>query len=366
MIKYLDLQRLNAGFEPELSKAVQRVAHSGRYILGTELKAFEEEFATYCGVQHCLGVGNGLDALTLILQAYCMLERMRPGDDVIVPANTFIATILAIERAGLTPVLCEPQWDTANIDPVQCEKLITPRTKAIVAVHLYGRVAPMNELKAIAKKHNLILIEDAAQAHGATLGGKKTGSLGDAAGFSFYPGKNLGALGDGGAVTTNDKDLADMVMALRNYGSTEKYIFPYPGANSRLDEIQAAVLRVKLKSLDEQNDIRRRIAWRYIEEMKNPLIELPLFDVAEEHVFHIFPVFSPERDRLRRYLSDRGIETIVHYPIPPHMQRSMFRYADAHLPITECLHREELSLPLSPVLTKNEITAVIDAINEFK
>ena len=366
MIKYLDLQRLNAGFEPELSKAVQRVAHSGRYILGTELKAFEEEFSTYCGVQHCLGVGNGLDALTLILQAYCMLERMRPGDDVIVPANTFIATILAIARAGLTPVLCEPQWDTANIDPVQCEKLITPRTKAIVAVHLYGRVAPMNELKAIAKKHNLILIEDAAQAHGATLGGKKTGSLGDAAGFSFYPGKNLGALGDGGAVTTNDKDLADMVMALRNYGSTEKYIFPYPGANSRLDEIQAAVLRVKLKSLDEQNDIRRRIAWRYIEEMKNPLIELPLFDVAEEHVFHIFPVFSPERDRLRRYLSDRGIETIVHYPIPPHMQRSMFRYADAHLPITECLHREELSLPLSPVLTKNEITAVIDAINEFK
>lgn len=368
MIKYLDLKRLNARFEPELSQSVTRVAQSGHYIAGPEGEAFEKEFAAYCGTQCCVGTSNGLDALTLIFQACCDMGHMTPGDEVIVPAQTFMASILAIERVGLIPVLCDACWETANIAPGQCRKLITPRTKAILAVHLYGRVAPMDELGALAREYGVLLIEDAAQAHGAALNGHKTGSLGYAAGFSFYPGKNLGALGDAGAVTTNDPHLAERIKALRNYGMEKKYIFSYrQGKNCRLDEIQAALLRVKLPFLDNDNSTRRKYAWRYLQEIHNPLIELPRFEVAEQHVFHIFPVFCPERERLQRYLLEQGVETLIHYPIPPHKQHALVsRYGGLSLPVTECLHREELSLPLSPALTPEELTRIIQLVNAFK
>lgn len=365
MIPYLNLQRLNSLYEPELSQAIERVVQSGHYVLGAEGRAFEAEFAHFCGTKHCVGTGNGLDALTLIFQAYICLGRLEPGDEVIVPANTFIASILAIERAGLQPVLCEPLWETANINPQAAARLVSPHTRAILAVHLYGRVAPVDELRELCERHHLLLIEDAAQAHGAGKRGVRTGALGDAAGFSFYPGKNLGALGDAGAVTTNDDELAECISALRNYGASKKYVFTYQGANSRLDEVQAAVLRVKLPHLDDDNDRRRALAWRFLKEINNPLIELPRFDVAEEHVFHIFPVFSTERERLQSYLTGCGIETLVHYPIPPHRQRAMPQYAYYQLPVTECLHREELSLPLSQALTDEEADQIIEAINHF-
>ncbi len=365
MIKYFDLKRINDSFEPELSESVMRVVGSGWYISGKEVKNFEEQFALYCGCKHCIGVGNGLDALTIIMKAYCELGIMQHGDEVIVPANTYIASILSITANGLKPVLCEPRADSCNIDPQEIEKLITTRTKAIMVVHLYGRMANMQAIRDIAHKHSLKIIEDCAQAHGAAYNGKRAGNLSDAAGFSFYPSKNLGALGDGGAVTTNDDTLAETVRMIANYGSQKKYINRYKGVNSRLDELQAAVLSVKLKRLDADNKRRRAIAKRYTSEINNPHIKTVAGYNDEEHVFHIYTVFSLQRDALQKHLYENGVETIIHYPVPPHKQQALREFSHLSLPITEKIHAEELSLPLSPLMSNDEITHVIEAANSF-
>lgn len=366
MIKYFELQRISDSFEPELSDVLVRVIRSGWYLQGEENRLFEEAFASYCGTTCCVGVGNGLDALTLIFMAYCELGEMKPGDEVIVPANTYIASILAVIRAGMKPVFCEPSLASCNIDPEKIEPLITSRTRAILPVHLYGRCADMQPLKAIAERYRLKVVEDAAQAHGAVYNGKRTGSLGDAAGFSFYPAKNLGALGDGGAVTTCDESLAAMVRSIANYGSSAKYVHSHKGINSRLDEIQAAVLRLKLSRLDIDNERRRMIACQYIAGIRNPLLSLPQIDDGEQHVFHLFPVFSSCRDRLQAFLTEAGIQTQIHYPIPPHKQGALAEYASLSLPVTEKIHREELSLPMSPLMTGEEVRQVINAINRFE
>lgn len=366
MIKYCDLRTINQAHEYEINEALMRSVSSGWYIRGEECRRFEEAFADYCGCKHCIGTGNGLDALTIILLAYRELGAMHEGDEIIVPANTYIATIMAIIQAGLKPVLCEPDIATFNIDTTRIESLITSRTKAIMPVHLYGQAAKTDEIKAIAEKYSLKVIEDAAQAHGALYNGKRTGSLGDAAGFSFYPGKNLGALGDGGAITTNDTQLAEIARAIGNYGSHKKYINEYKGINSRLDELQAAVLRVKLNYLNEENEKRRSIALRYIKEIENPHITLPQTRAEENHVFHIFAVLTQNRDKLQQHLRDNSIETIVHYPIPPHKQKSMHFLANLDLPITERIHNEELSLPCNPAMNDDEVRAIIDAVNSFK
>ena len=351
----------------EISAAVQRVVDSGWYLQGNENKAFAEEYARYIGTRYCVGCGNGLDALTLILRAYKEMGRLHDGDEVIVPANTYIATILAITENNLTPVLVEPRIDTFQIDDRQIERAITSRTRAIMIVHLYGLCAYTEHINEICHNHNLLLIEDNAQAHGCRYNGKRTGSLGNAAAHSFYPGKNLGALGDGGAVTTDDEELANMIGALGNYGSERKYVFKYKGRNSRLDEIQAAVLRVKLKYLDADNALRRNIAMQYIEHIDNPLLTLPSTDYCHSSIHHIFPVLCSERDRLQQHLLNQGIQTMIHYPIPPHRQQC---YADMgsllSLPITERIHREELSLPLNPTLQQEEIERIIEAANSFK
>lgn len=366
MVKYLDLKKINDSFELELSEAVARVVRSGWYLFGKEVETFEQRFARYCGVGYCVGVGNGLDALTLIFMAYVSMGRMKAGDEVIVPANTYIASILAVMRAGLRPVLCEPEWDTCNIDPGKVENLISERTKAVMVVHLYGRVCRMDEISRTARKNGLLVVEDCAQAHGAVYRGVKAGALGDAAGFSFYPGKNLGALGDAGAVTTGDKDLAERVRMLANYGSSAKYVHPYVGINSRLDELQAAVLNVKLGRLDEDNEHRRKVACRYMKEITNPKVVLPqMATEADAHVFHIFTIFTPGRDRLREHLEHCGVQSLVHYPIPPHRQGALSAYASLSLPVTERIHREELSLPMSPLLTDEEINSVVTAVNTF-
>lgn len=363
MIKFLDLHKINERFRVEMDAAVKRVLDSGWYLLGTEIEKFERAFAAYCGVKHCIGVANGLDALKLIIKAY----GFGPGDEIIVPANTYIASILAISDNGCTPVLVEPKWETRLIDDDLIEAAITPRTKAIMVVHLYGRAMNMTKIWAIAKKYNLRVIEDSAQAHGAMFDGRRTGSLGDASGFSFYPGKNLGCLGDGGAVTTNDDTLAEKIRALRNYGSDVKYHFPYRGTNSRLDEVQAAWLGVKLPHLDTDNERRRQIAARYCKEIKNPLIELPQMSEAYTgHVWHVFAVTCPQRDKLQRYLADQGVQTVIHYPIPPHQQPCYVEWGKRVYPITERIHREILSLPISPVLTEEEISRVIQVVNEFR
>ncbi len=366
MVRYLDLKRVNDSFEPELSEVVARVMRSGWYLFGKEVETFEQRFARYCGVRHCVGTGNGLDALTLIFMAYVSMGRMKEGDEVIVPANTYIASILAVIRAGLRPVLCEPEWETCNIDPEKVDNLVSERTKAVMAVHLYGRVCRMDEIRRIARRKGLLVVEDCAQAHGATYGGVKAGALGDAAGFSFYPGKNLGALGDAGTVTTDDGDLAGRVRMLANYGSSSKYVHPYAGINSRMDELQAAVLNVKLGRLDEYNGFRRRAACRYTREITNPEVVLPRMEAnADAHVFHVFTVFTPERDRLREHLERHGVESLVHYPVPPHRQGALPAYASLSLPVTERIHREELSLPMSPLLTDGEIDSVVAAVNAF-
>ncbi len=362
MIKFLDLKTINERFRCEMDSAVKRVLDSGWYLLGKEINQFEADFAAYCGVKHCIGVANGLDALKLIIKGY----GFGPGDEIIVPANTYIATILAISDNGCTPVLIEPKWKTRLIDDDFIEAAITPRTKAIMVVHLYGRAMNMTKVWEIAKKYNLKVIEDSAQAHGAKFVGRRVGSLGDASGFSFYPGKNLGCLGDGGAVTTNDDELAAKVRALRNYGSDVKYHFPYRGMNSRLDEVQAAWLDVKLPHLDADNAMRREIAARYCAEIRNPLIDLPQGPNDESMVWHVFAVTSPRRDEFQKYLTDRGIQTVIHYPIPPHKQPCYAEWNDRSYPITERIHREILSLPISPVLTAEEVSAVIHAANEFQ
>ena len=366
MIKYCDLKKITEIYEPQLSEAANRVIKSGWYILGNEVKNFEQEFAQYCGCNHCIGTGNGLDALTIIMLAYKELGIMQDGDEVIVPANTYIASILSILQAGLKPVLCEPSWESCNINPEKIEELITPRTKAIMAVHLYGRCADIPKINQTAKKHSLKIIEDSAQAHGATINGKRAGNLGDAAGFSFYPGKNLGALGDGGAITTNDKELADTARAIANYGSQKKYVNIFRGANSRLDEIQAAILSVKLKSLDNDNDRRRDIAERYNNEINNPAITLPQTCKREEHVYHIYPIFCRERDKLQKYLYENGVETLIHYPIPPHKQEALKEFNKLEFPITERIHCEELSLPCNPAMSDEEVAKVIATINSFE
>lgn len=366
MVRYLDLKRINASFEPELSETVAEVARSGWYLFGTRVRSFEQDFARYCGVEHCAGVGNGLDALTLIFMAYVSLGRLKEGDEVIVPANTYIASILAVMRAGLKPVLCEPEWDTCNIDPERVEQAVTERTKAVMVVHLYGRVCRMDGINDVARRHGLLVVEDCAQAHGASHKGRRTGALGDAAGFSFYPGKNLGALGDAGAVTTDDAELASRVRMLANYGSSAKYVHPYVGVNSRLDELQAAVLSLKLPRLDEDNARRREVARRYVEGIRNPAVELPRMEEDEEaQVFHIFTLFTPKREALQEHLAGCGVESLVHYPIPPHRQGALQGYGEVALPVTERIHREEVSLPMSPLLTPEEVEEVIAAVNSF-
>ncbi len=363
MINFLPLKKINMQYQEEIHDAIQRVLDRGWYILGEEVQQFEKEYAAFCDTKYCISVANGLDALKLILQAY----SIGLGDEVIVPANTFIASLLAISEVGATPVLIEPRMDSYNIDSARLELKITPRTKAIMAVHLYGQVADMNSIKKIAKKHNLFVIEDAAQAHGAIYEGNKVGNLGDAAAFSFYPGKNLGALGDGGAITSNDPVLANRLNKLRNYGSIQKYVHEVKATNSRLDEIQAAVLRVKLKYLDSENRRRQDIANYYLRNIKNEAIILPAITNTEDqsHVWHLFVIRTRYRERLKAILSEKGIETSIHYPIPPHKQPAYKELEGIELPITEQIHQEVLSIPISPVLTQQEVETIVNAINSY-
>ena len=368
MIKFLDLKKINLQYKDELEAAFQRVLNSGWYILGKEVEAFEKEFAEYCNVKHCIGVGNGLDALHLIIRGYGIGE----DDEVIVPSNTYIATWLAVSYAGAKPVPVEPDILTYNINPKLIEEKITDKTKAIIAVHLYGLPADMDPINELAMKYNLKVIEDSAQAHGAMYNSKRTGSLGDASGFSFYPGKNLGALGDAGAITTNDDKLAEKIRALRNYGSEKKYHNEVKGFNSRLDELQATFLRVKLQHLDEENQKRREIAQYYCENIKHPDIILPSIQNSKlninnyfGHVWHQFVIRTTKRDILQQYLADKGIQTMIHYPIPPHKQKAYQEMNNLSLPISEKIHWEVLSLPINPNIQKSELIRIISNINEF-
>ena len=366
MIRFLDLQKITAKYADEIHDAVNQVVDSGWYLQGTEVKRFEKQFADYIGTQHCVGIGNGLDALTLIYRAYIEMGIMQEGDEVIVPANTYIASILAITENGLKPILVEPRLDALELDDAQIESAITPRTKSILLVHLYGRCAYTERIGELCRKYHLKLVEDNAQAHGCRYQDKRTGSLGDAAGHSFYPGKNMGALGDGGAVTTQDEELAATVRALANYGSQKKYVFQYKGRNSRLDEIQAAVLSVKLKHLDEDNTCRQKIAAYYYQNIDNQLVGLPSRLSDANNVYHIFPVLCPQRDALQQWLAEYNIQTLIHYPIPPHKQECYREWNQLRLPITEQIHLQELSLPISPVMTMEEAAQVVECINTFK
>ncbi|MCB4205441.1 DegT/DnrJ/EryC1/StrS family aminotransferase [Deferribacterales bacterium Es71-Z0220] len=365
MIPFLDLKALNAQYRAELIAACTRVIDSGWYIQGNECKAFEKEFAEYCGTKYAIGVANGLDALILILRAYKELGIMSDGDEVIVPSNTYIATILAISLNNLVPVLVEPELDTYLIDPSKIEEKITSRTKAIMPVHLYGQTCEMDKINEIAKKYNLKVIEDSAQSHGAYFGDKRSGNLGDASGFSFYPGKNLGALGDGGAVTTNDDELAQAIRALGNYGSHKKYENLYKGINSRLDEMQAALLRVKLRYLDEEIQKRREIASYYLENIKNENIILPIVRANNNHVWHLFVIRTKNRDALQKYLLENGIQTLIHYPIPPHKQKAYSEWNSQSYPISEQIHKEVLSLPISGVQSLEDTMKIVKIINDF-
>lgn len=364
-ISFLSLKDITASHHDEIRDAVQRVVESGWYLQGKENDSFERHYAEFIGTQYCIGCANGLDALIWIFRAYIELGIMQAGDEVIVPANTYIATILSITENGLKPILVEPRFDTLEIDDEAIESKITPKTKAICIVHLYGRLAYSEKIGALCRKYGLKLIEDNAQAHGCKYNDKRTGSLGDAAGHSFYPGKNLGALGDGGAVTTNDKDLADTIRALANYGSHKKYVFDYCGRNSRLDEVQAAVLDVKLKYLDEDNAKRQRIAALYYDNIKNPNIMLPMRIPNENNVYHLFPIFCESRDALQAYLTEHEVQTLIHYPIPPHKQQCYAEWGTMSLPVTERIHEQELSLPISPVMSEDDCLFVINLINDF-
>ncbi len=364
-IKYADLKKTTSCYADEIQGAVKEVLESGWFLKGERTSEFEQHFAEYIGTRHCIGCGNGLDSLTLILKAYVELGVMKPGDEVIVPANTYIASILAITENRLRPVLVEPDISTFQIDQRKIIEAISPRTKAIMIVHLYGRCAYTAQIGEICKQYGLKLIEDNAQAHGCRWNNQKTGSLGDAAGHSFYPTKNIGALGDAGAVTTNDSQLAEVVRALGNYGSHKHYVFDYIGMNSRMDEIQAAVLDVKLRHLDEDNTLRRNNALRYIQNIDCPHITLPSMDYWEQSVFHIFPILTPRRDELQAFLEKHGVQTEIHYPIPPHKQKCYKKWNEISLPITERIHREELSLPVSPALDAEEQKEIINIINSF-
>ena len=370
MIPFLDLKNINQQYREELIAACTRVIDSGWYIGGNELEQFEQSFANYCGVKFAIGVANGLDALILTLRAWKELGKLQAGDEVIVPSNTYIASILAITANNLTPVLVEPDLATYNINPLKIEEAITAKTKVILPVHLYGQLAAMSDIVHIAKKHNLLVLEDSAQSHGAQLGHKKAGNWGDASGFSFYPGKNLGALGDAGAITTNDAELANMLKALRNYGSHEKYKNLVPGVTSRLDEIQAAMLDVKLKFLDQEVEHRRKIASLYLEKINNSLIELPLSNIDasqyDQHVWHLFVIRSRNREVLQQYLAENGVQTLIHYPIPPHKQQAYKEWNDLSYPISEKIHDEVMSLPMGPTLSLEDVEKVIQLCNEFR
>lgn len=373
MISFLDLKAINARYRTELIEACTRVIDSGWYIAGAELEQFEREFADYCGTRYCIGVANGLDALTLSLRAWLELGRLKQGDHVIVPANTYIASILAISANGLEPVLVEPDETSYNICPHKLRQAITDKTRAIIPVHLYGQLADMPTVMKVAEEHELLVLEDSAQAHGAEINGQKAGSWGHASGFSFYPGKNLGALGDAGAVTTNDAELAETLKALRNYGSHEKYINLFKGVNSRMDEMQAAMLRVRLRHLDEETRHRRELAAVYIRGIKNPEVLLPkikskvgsVIQVAS-HVWHLFVIRTQYRNDLQQHLNKQGIQTLIHYPIAPHRQKAYAERNNHSYPLTETLHQEVLSLPIGPTMTIKEAKFVVHNINLYK
>lgn len=362
MIKFLDLEKINNRFREEIESRMKSILDCGWYLQGRENETFSRNFAAFCGTEYALGVANGLDAINLIIKAY----GFGAGDEIIVPANTFIATILAVSQNGCTPVFVEPDIDTYNINPDLIEEKITARTRAIIVVHLYGQAVQMDKIRALAKKYNLKVIEDAAQAHGAFYQGRRTGNLGDAAAFSFYPGKNLGAMGDAGGITTNDRELYEKIKALANYGSDHKYHHIYKGVNSRLDEIQAAVLDVKLKYLDSDNARRREIARFYRENIVNPRVIQPQTYDESAHVWHVFVIRCNEREALAAHLESRGIQTNIHYPTPPHRQGAYTEFAALSLPVTEKIHREALSLPISPVLSDKEVKSIVEAVNEWR
>lgn len=369
-IPFLDLKKINSIHREEIISSITRVIDSGWYVLGEEVKAFEREFAEYCRVKECIGVANGLDALILILRAWKELGYLNDGDEIIVPANTYIASILAITENNLKPVLVEPDLYTFNIDPNNILKAVSPKTKAILVVHLYGQIASMEKIIEIAKTNNLLILEDAAQAHGASVAGRKAGSWGDAAGFSFYPGKNLGALGDAGAVTTSDEKVAEIIRYIANYGSQKKYHNSYRGVNSRLDEVQAAVLRVKLKYLEKETDARKNIAKQYSSNISNKKIINPVnkehfIHCKNTHVFHLYVVKTSTRQLLQNFLQSRSIDTLIHYPIPPHKQKAYLSLNNLSFPVTEKIHQEVVSIPISPVMNSAQINHVIDTCNSY-
>lgn len=366
MIPFLNLKKINDEYSDEVQDAIKRVISSGWYLQGEANESFEKNYSKYIGTKQTVGVANGLDALRLILRAYIELGVINEGDEVVVPANTYIASILAITDNNLIPVFVEPDPITLQIDESLIEDVISNKTRAIMIVHLYGRCSYSHRIGSLCQQYNLKLIEDNAQAHGCHFGDTKTGAIGNAAGHSFYPGKNLGALGDAGAVTTNDDQLADTIRALANYGSSKKYVSKYKGFNSRLDEIQAAVLDVKLKYLDREIEARKYVAHRYMSEIINPLVKIPILLDWNSHVFHLFPIFSENRDDLQQHLKSNEVQTLIHYPIPPHKQLCYKEYNEFSFPLTERIHNEELSLPISPVMTEEEITMVINAINNWK
>lgn len=361
MIKFLDLKKINNRYREEIDSRIKNILDKGWYLQGEENENFTKNFANFCGTKFALGVANGLDALNLIIKAY----GFGNGDEIIVPANTYIATILAISENGCIPILVEPDIKTYNINPDSIEEKITTKTKAIMVVHLYGQAVQMEKIWKIAKKYNLKIIEDSAQAHGAIYQENRTGNLGDASGFSFYPGKNLGCIGDGGAITTNDEELFNKIKAIANYGSDRKYHHIYKGVNSRLDEIQAAVLDIKLKHLDSDNNKRREISKYYRENIKNSKIILPETYDEKSHVWHIFAVRTKNRDEFQKYLTEKGIQTIIHYPTPPHKQGAYKEWNNLSFPITEEIHNTILSLPISPVMTDSEIEKVVEVVNEY-
>lgn len=366
MIKLLDLQAITARHGDEYKAAVNRVIDSGWFLQGNENKQFEADYAKYVGTEQCVAVANGLDALYLLMRGYKEMGIMKDGDEIIVPANTYIATIIAITRNNLVPVLVEPTWEHLEIDIDKIEAAITPKTKGVMIVHLYGRIAYNDKLGEICKKHGLKLMEDCAQSHGCAWKGVKTGALGDCAAHSFYPGKNLGAFGDAGAVTTNDAGLASVIRALANYGSQKKYVFKYVGMNSRMSELDAAVLDVKLKYLDEDNKKRRELAAYYYEHINNPLIILPKRIDDENNVYHQFPILCERRDELQEHLKENGIQTLIHYPIPPHKQECYKEWKDRNYPITEKIHEQELSIPMNQVVSKKEAQEVVRVLNSFR
>ena len=366
MVEFLDLKAVTALHSEEINQAVRQVVDSGWYLQGETVKAFEQEYAAYIGTRNAVTCANGLDALICIYQALLELGRLKPGDEVIVPANTYIASILAISENGLVPVLVEPRMDTLEIDPDRIEAAITERTRSVLIVHLYGRCAYDCKIEEICRTYDLFLVEDNAQAHGCLWQGRRTGSLGHAAGHSFYPGKNLGALGDAGAVTTDDDRLAEVVRAVANYGSSRKYVFDYRGRNSRMDEVQAAALRVKLKYLDSDNARRLAVARSYRAGICNPMVKIPPETPEGQNVYHLFPIFCECRDDLQSFLKEAGIQTLIHYPIPPHKQACYWEWNGSSYPVTEMIHRQELSLPISQVMTQVQVEQVIDAVNRFQ